>query len=396
MWLNMLVFEPNNRYKTPKKQPAITIAIPCYDKANCLAKTIKSLNALNYPKRLLQVIIVDDCSTDNTYSEAKSLQKQYSSLPILVLRHKTNKGKSGAVNTALAKAKGELFTCLDADTRVHEDALNYLVPHFVDKKLGAVIGQVKVDEPKNFYEKIQRVEYIISNFIRRMMSCLGTLCTAPGGALSMFNTSILKKVGGFRDAGLTEDLEIALRLRSNGYEVEMDPRAIMYTKVPEGWTSLWRQRVRWYRGFAVNHVRYKHLIFKKSQGLYGLFQMPLNILAIFLLMITVLLVGYGTLGDLYETLYRSLTIKGYFFNHLLDFPSIQKLLLAQNVQVMLPIILGVMLSIYLMYVAHRKFNENFLKHAHYIAAYIFIVPYITTLHWISAIVNETLGTRKKW
>jgi cellulose synthase/poly-beta-1,6-N-acetylglucosamine synthase-like glycosyltransferase len=396
IWLNMLVFEPSQRRTLPKNLPMVTVGIPVFNREKVIAKTVKSLNALNYPKNLIQVIIVDDCSTDNSYAEAKRLQKEYSGIKIDVFRHSKNRGKSAAVNTAISHAKGALFTCLDGDTRVHPDSLRHLVPHFADPKLGAVIGQVKVDEPKNIYEKLQRVEYIISNFIRRMMSSLGTLAIAPGGALSMFNLAILKKVGGFAEAGMTEDLEIALRLRSNGYHVQMDPRAIMYTKVPEGWNDLFRQRVRWYRGFAVNHMKYKGLLFKKAYGLYGLFQMPLNVLSIFLLLLTVAIVGYGTLGDFYETLYRSLTIKGYFFNHLLDFPGFKKFLLSMNVQVAIPIILGVILGLYLTYLAHKEFNERFFKHAHHIALYTFIAPYVTTVHWVSAIVKEALGTKKKW
>jgi hypothetical protein len=110
----------------------------------------------------------------------------------------------------------------------------------------------------------------------------------------------------------------------------------------------------------------------------------------------VILVGYGTLGDLYETLYRSLTIKGYFFNYVLDFPGFKKMLLAQNVQITLPIILGIALGLYLTYLAHREFNERFFRHAHHIAIYTIVAPYITTMHWISAILHEALGTRKKW
>lgn len=396
IWLNMIVFEPSPRRALPKQLSTVTFAIPCFNREKVISKTIKSLNNLNYPKTLLQIILVDDCSTDDTLKEAKRLQREFPALPIQVLHHECNKGKAAAVNTALAHAVGELFTCLDCDTRVHPEALNHLVKHFSDPKIGAVIGQVKVDEPKNIYEKLQRIEYIISNFVRRMMSSLGTLAIAPGGALSMFNTKVLKKVGGFRDGGLTEDLEIALRLRSHGYEVRMDPRAIMYTKAPRSWNELWRQRIRWYRGFAVNHWNYRRLLFKKAHGIYGLFQMPLNILSIFLLLLTVSLAAYGTLGDLYETLYRSLTIKGYFFNHVLDFPGFEKFFLAQNVQVTLPILLGILLGIYLMYLAHKEFNERFFRHAHYIAIYMFIAPYITTMHWISAIVHEALGTRKKW
>lgn len=396
VWLNMIVFEPSPNRRLPKNLPRVTVGIPVFNRESVIEKTIKSLNELNYPKNLLQVIIVDDCSTDNSYAEARRLQKKYYLLNLQVFRHSSNKGKATAVNTAISHATGELFTCLDGDTRINPDSLNYLVPHFSDHKLGAVIGQVKVDEPRNFYEKMQRVEYIVSNFVRRIMSALGTLAIAPGGALSMFNLAILKKVGGFKDAGMTEDLEIALRLRANGYDVQMDPRAIMHTKVPDGWNDLFRQRIRWYRGFAVNHIKYRSLLFKKACGLYGLFQMPLNILSIFILLLTVILVGYGTLSDFYEMIYRSLTINGYFFNHLLDFPGLKKFLLSQNVQVALPILLGIILGIYITYLAHKEFNERFFSYAHHIAVYTIIAPYVTTVHWISAIMHEALGARKKW
>jgi cellulose synthase/poly-beta-1,6-N-acetylglucosamine synthase-like glycosyltransferase len=380
----------------PRRLPSITIALPCYNREDGLAKTIRSLSRLNYPLSLIQVIVVDDCSTDRTWSEARRLQKKHPQLSIELHKHKENKGKAAAMTTALAHARGELFTCLDADTHVDADSVRNLVGYFSDRRLGAVIGQVKVDEPRNLFEHIQRVEYIASNFIRRMMSNLGTLAIAPGGALAMFSTAIVRKVGGFADGGLTEDLEIALRLRKNNYEVRMEPRAMMFTRVPRTWSSIWRQRIRWYRGFFTNHLRYKSLLFSSRHGLYGIFQMPLNVLSIILLMLTICLISYGKLSDLYELLHRSLTIKGYFLNHVLDFPTLRELLLGQNVQITLPIILAFALGIYLMFLAHRQVNERLLNHVHHIALYFLIVPYVTTVHWISALVHEALRTRRKW
>jgi hypothetical protein len=81
---------------------------------------------------------------------------------------------------------------------------------------------------------------------------------------------------------------------------------------------------------------------------------------------------------------------------MLDFPGFKKFFLAQNVQVALPILLGVIIGLYLIYLAHKEFNERFLKHAHHIAIYTLVAPYITSVHWVSAILHEALGTRKKW
>ncbi len=395
VWLNVLVIEPG-RLPKPRTLPRVTIALPCYNRASGLARTIRSLTELQYPRKLLQFIIVDDCSQDTTLADAKRLQKTYPEFSVLVLEHARNRGKAAAVNTALSRATGELFACLDADTLVHPDALRHLVAYFADLRVGAAIGQVKVDEPQNIYEKLQRVEYILSSFIRRLWSNMSTLFVAPGGALSLFKTEVLKGVGGFAEAGLTEDLEIALRLKANGYDVRMEPRAITYTKVPPSWTALWRQRIRWYRGFVVNHLKYRHLFFNRAHGIFGTFQLPLNVLSVSLLLLTVLLVSYGSLSDLFETLYRSLTIKGYFLNHLLDFPSVKELLLGQNLQVTLPIIIGTALGAYMIVLAHQQMQERLLRNLHHIGLYFLVSPYVTTVHWVSALMHETLRTRRKW
>lgn len=395
VWLNVLVLEPQRAPKL-KTLPRVTIALPCYNREAGLAKTIRSLVAMDYPARLLQFIIVDDCSTDRTLAEARWLQKHYPAYDIVVLAHAQNRGKAAAVNTALARATGELFACLDADTRVHPDSLQHLVPHLANRRIGAAIGQVKVDEPQNLYESLQRVEYILSNFIRRLWSNMSTLFVAPGGALSLFNAETLRKVGGFAEAGLTEDLEIALRLKSQGYDVLMEPRAITYTKVPQDWGALWRQRIRWYRGFVVNHLKYRSLFFDRSRGLFGMFQLPINVLSVALLLLTVLLVSYGGLYDLFQLLYRSLTINGYFLNHILDFPSMKELLLSQNVQVALPILLGTLLGVYLIYLAHRQMEERLLRNVHHIWLYFVLSPYVTTVHWVSALMQEAVRARRKW
>jgi cellulose synthase/poly-beta-1,6-N-acetylglucosamine synthase-like glycosyltransferase len=380
----------------PKRLPRVTIALPCHNKANCLGKTISSIVKLNYPQNLVQVIVVDDASGDGTHAEALRLQKAYPELDMLVLKHGTNRGKAAAMNTALAKSTGEFFACLDADTTLHPDAIRNLVPHFSRRNVGAVIGQVKVENPRTLYERIQRVEYIYSNFIRRLWSNLRTLFVAPGGACSLFRAQTVRELGGFAEAGMTEDLEIGLRLKANGYDVHMEPKAITYTTVPKTWRALWRQRVRWYRGFAVNHLKYRGLFFRKSHGLFSSFQLPINVLGIILLLTTVFIVSYGSLSDLYELLYRSLTIKGYFFNHVLNFPTPKELLLGQNVQVLLPIVTGTLLLAYLVYVAHQEMQERLFRSLHYAWIYFFIVPYVTTVHWLSAIVHEALRTRRKW
>lgn len=395
VWLNVLFTEkPSKQKNRLSRLPRVTLVIPCYNKAPYLRKTVTSLMNLDYPKKLLNIIIVNDGSKDATGSIAENLKKEFKSAPIKVI-HQKNKGKAGALNAALARTNTKLFACLDADTRVHPESLRYVVPYFADQKMGGVITTVKVDEARNLYEKVQRAEYVMFNFFKRLMSALNTIFLTPG-VLSVFRTSNLRRLGGFQEGGLTEDLEIAMRLQANGYDIRMEPRAITYTAVPSSFKALWKQRIRWYRGFIFNHLKYRGLFFKKNHGLFGTFQLPVNVLSVILLLITVLLVSYGTLHDLAEFVTRSLTIKGYFINHVLDIPSLRELVLAQNVQITLPIFVAAALGIYVIFLAHKLFGESLLRHAHFVWLYFLVSPYLTSLHWLVSIAQEALRFKRKW
>ena len=159
--------------------------------------------------------------------------------------------------------------CLDADTFLTKDSLIHMIKHFERKNVGAVITSMKVDKPKNIYEKIQHVEYLISCFMRNIMSSIGTLYTSHGATL--FRTGLLKKVGGFDTNNLTEDLEIVFRIRKKGYIVVAENKSVSYTEVPKTFSNITKQRVRWFRGFINNSIRYKDMCFNKKYGLFGFF-----------------------------------------------------------------------------------------------------------------------------
>ncbi|MEN9561236.1 MAG: hypothetical protein RIQ56_509, partial [Candidatus Parcubacteria bacterium] len=98
--------------------PSVAIAVPCHNEEKTLAKTISSLLALSYPKDKLEIFIIDDGSTDGTFSVANSFSDQR----IRVFRTE-NHGKHAALNLALQQTEAELIGCLDADSEVKSDAL---------------------------------------------------------------------------------------------------------------------------------------------------------------------------------------------------------------------------------------------------------------------------------
>jgi len=397
IWLSIVFLQPEPRPKKLATHPSVTIAVPAYNGGARVLRTLESIKALAYPAEQLQTIVVNDGSTDNTAFVVQEFMRNNPHMRVKLVQHSHNKGKGAALNTALEQTTSEFFACMDCDSRVEPDALQKILLAFDDAKVAAVIPTVKVDQPHNGFEYLQRVEYVLSNLVRQLLATMGTLFLTHG-VLSVFRVPALREVGGF-DAdknNITEDLEIAMRLRKHHYITAMASDAIGYTHVPQTFNALWRQRIRWFRGFLYNHHKFKELIGRPAYGLFGMFQLPLNLLSVVLLLATVTIISYGGLKDLLEFVIRSVTIKGYFWNHVLDFPTLKEFLLGQNVQIVLPIFLGSVLGIWLIVIAHQRLKEKILRHIGHIWFYFLVMPYLTSIHWMSSITHEILKTKRKW
>ena len=109
----------------------------------------------------------------------------------------------------------------------------------------------------------------------------------------------------------------------------------------------------------------------------------------------VVFVSYGNLSNLYHLLRRSLLIKGYFSNYIFSFTNPSDFILTQNMKIMIPVIIALLLGILIFYLAHKEIREN-IKFPFTIWAFFVILPIITALHWIGALGEEILKIRKKW
>ncbi len=393
-WINYIYFQDEKKGRL-KQLPTVSIVIPSFNEEKTIGRTIVSLVNLDYPKEKLEVIVVNDGSTDETARIVRQIIKKHPQYSIRLI-NKENAGKAVALNTALKIAKGELFACIDADSVADENALKSIMDNFAEPNTGIVISVVKVEKPNCFYERIQKAEYVMSNFVRRLTSSLGTLAIAHGG-FSVLRTSILRKIGGFsNENGMTEDLEVAMRMRYNGYGVKMQWGSFSHTHVPKSFKALWKQRIRWYRGYIYNHLKFKDMFFNAKYGLYGLFQMPLNALAVLTMLTTVSVISYGLIKDAYEFMVRTLTIKGYLLNHVFTLPDLGDLVLGKQVHIYLPIILSSLIGVYVISVAHRQIKESLLKHLHFVFLYFTAFPYLTAIHWLSAITKELFNSKRRW
>ncbi len=300
---------PKTRLISPLELPRVAVVVPCFNEGTTIEGTVRSLLALSYPKEKLEILIVDDGSTDNTMAIAEGFKNE----PQVRIYHKENGGKHTAMNVGLAHTDAELIDCLDADSIVSPDALMRIAPLFADQRIAAVTPGIHVKEPKNLLQHMQNVEYRLSLFNRYITAALGAVFITPG-PFSIFRASAVKELGGWRYGHSTEDMEMALRMQNAGYWIANAPAATVHTSTPFTFKHLYRQRVRWTYGWLRNAIDYRHMIGSPRFGNLGLIVLPTAIFSIGAGIFFFARIAWGMLDIL-----RSEVLTIYFSRHLPHF-----------------------------------------------------------------------------
>lgn len=259
-------------------EPFFTTIVPAYNEEKSIIGTLHSLVDLDYPEEKKDIIVVNDGSTDKTGELVEKFIKNNPSSNITLINQE-NKGKGRAMNEGLKIARGKYFACLDADSFIHSDALRKMVPIFErDGDIAAVCPLLKVRKPENILQKVQWCEYIVNMFYKFLNSKINCIHVTPG-PFSVYKTEVIKKLGGFSEKTITEDLEIAIRLQKHHYKIVQIFDSIVETVAPSTWKELFWQRTRWYKGSVDNTLAYKNLMFNKKYGDFGFIRMPTIILS---------------------------------------------------------------------------------------------------------------------
>lgn len=258
------------------KLPSVSIIVPCWNEENTILKTVFSLLKLDYPREKLSIIVVDDGSTDKTWNVLQRFNRNKQ----ITLLKKENGGKHTAVNLGISVSKSDLVGCLDADSFVHPQALKRIANRFSDSSVMAVTPSMKINNPQNYLELIQKVEYVIGIFIRKIFSHLNALYITPG-PFSIFRREVFAMIGEYKKAHNTEDLEMALRMQKNRMRIDNAHDAYVFTTAPNTLRKLYKQRVRWTYGFLKNAIDYRKMFFRPEYGHLGVMILPLAGFSIF-------------------------------------------------------------------------------------------------------------------
>lgn len=274
----------------PERYPTVSMLVPCFNEEKTLADTIDSLLAMHYPKDKLEIVVIDDGSRDNTATIAREYAQKYPTQVSFL--QKENGGKYTALNLGIEKSRGEIIGCLDADSFAAQDALMEAVKMFEsDPTAMAITPAMQVYKPRKMLELMQSVEYTFGIFYKKMFDNLSAINVLPG-PFSMYKREVFEKIGHFKHAHNTEDMEIAFRMHANNLRIVNAHTAYVYTTVPKTVRSLLKQRVRWSQGFLQNARDYKFMFFKRKYGNFGMLVLPFALSAFVSGIYAALYVGY--------------------------------------------------------------------------------------------------------
>ena len=254
-----------SRYTVQSKEgffPFISIIVPVFNEGVVLQNSIESLLDVDYPN--YEIIIVNDGSTDNTAAIAEELvghQRGRNGLVKISLINKPNSGKAKALNAGIQYSEAQFVLCMDGDSQLTPNSLRMAVRHFIDPAVGAVAGNVKVQNRKHLLTDLQALEYLEGLNMPRSAQGFIQMVNIIPGPIGLFRKSALRDAGFYSSDTFAEDADITLKILAQNWKIVYEPNAIAFTEAPDTIYQLLKQRYRWTRGILQAIRKHKrHLV----------------------------------------------------------------------------------------------------------------------------------------
>jgi cellulose synthase/poly-beta-1,6-N-acetylglucosamine synthase-like glycosyltransferase len=245
-------------------RPRVSVLVACKDEAMVIEGLVESLLALEYPSDRLQVVVVNDGSTDGTGAILETLAR---TRPRLKCLHRSGSGgKPSALNDGLALVTGEVIVVFDADHRPHRDVVKRLIRHFEDPAVAAVQGRCVIS---NAHEtpvaRLVAVDYLAGYLVNEYGRQAVYQLPAYGGANCAVRTVDLWAIGGWNPNSVTEDTDLTIRLILAGRRVRYDVSAVDEEEAVVSISRYWKQRYRWARGHQKVWRDYRRGVWSSSR-----------------------------------------------------------------------------------------------------------------------------------
>ena len=251
--------------------PTCTVIVPAYNEGKLVWETLHSLSQSNYPKEKLELIAIDDGSQDDTWDWILKAKDELGDC-LSIYQQPKNKGKRHALYRGFHLGKGDIFITVDSDSVVKKDTLRNMTSPFVtDEKCGAVAGNVKVlNDKQAFIPKMLNVSFAFSfEFVRSAQSVLGSVLCTPGALAAYRRDAVMNCLPEWinqtfmgQKSNIGEDRAMTNMILKQGLHVKFQRNALVYTNIPENYTTLRKMFLRWERSNVRENIMMSKFAFR--------------------------------------------------------------------------------------------------------------------------------------
>ncbi len=237
--------------RLPLDFPKVSVLVPAHNEEKVIATTLRSMLALDYPRDKLEIMVVNDGSTDRTETIVEEIANNDGRVKLYnVAVGEGGRGKSRALNLGLKQSTAGYIAVYDADNTPEPSSLKYLMAQLLlHPELGAVLGKFRtVNRKKNLLTRFINVETLsFQSILQAGRWKLFRVATLPGTNF-IVRRNLLEQLGGWDEGAITEDSELSIRIYMEGQRIKYVPYAVTYEQEPEKWKVWAGQRTRWVRG----------------------------------------------------------------------------------------------------------------------------------------------------
>jgi hyaluronan synthase len=251
-------------------RPSVSIVIPAFNEEECVEATIEACYASEYPLERLEVVVVDDGSTDSTWERILAVRERHPTL--VCVQHSQNRGKRAAMAEGIRRSGGEICVFIDSDSVVERDGLAHIVADFEDLRVGAVVGSADVmNKTENWITRMQQVRYFVAFRVIKGSESLFGAVTCASGCFSAYRLSALLEIlprwehqmflG--RKATYGDDRALTNFVLRN-HRVVYQARARSHTLAPTTVRTFLTQQLRWKKSWLRESLHVVRFIWRKN------------------------------------------------------------------------------------------------------------------------------------
>lgn len=242
--------------------PPVTLVVSAFNEAAVIGEKIENCLDLDYPKDMLQVIVVSDASDDGT----DEVVNGYAARGVDLLRMADRGGKTLGLNAAVAVARGEVVVFSDANAMYGRDVIQKLVRNFADPAVGAAVGESTYVDPEVESERSEGLYWRYETAIKRLESSVGSVVGGDGAIYAVRKSLYIPM-----RADALSDFVNPLQVVQAGHRCVYEPAARSYERAADNFSKEFRRKVRivnrawralWRMNALLNPSRYGFFAFE--------------------------------------------------------------------------------------------------------------------------------------